>query len=130
MKVSGQIHAPTALLPEKQPHVPIVQEARREPEPVLTLWRRETSLLVTGNQTRLLGRPFCSTVAIPAPYELMKLLYKYYQCFSRKYLVTKKMFPAVRQQPSEASNPCRLYIQIQFVPRRKHITPLLQKPIG
>jgi len=41
--VSGQIHAPAALLSGKEPLVPIEQEAVWAPEPVWTRWR-ETSV--------------------------------------------------------------------------------------
>jgi hypothetical protein len=43
MKLSGQLHAPIALLPEKEPPVPIWQEAGWAPEMVWTLWCREKS---------------------------------------------------------------------------------------
>jgi hypothetical protein len=51
MEVSGQLYVPAALLPGKEPHVPIVQEAGRAPEPVGTLWSREKSLGPAGNKT-------------------------------------------------------------------------------
>jgi len=41
MKVSGQLHAPAALLPEKEPPVSIVREAEWAPEPVRKRWWRE-----------------------------------------------------------------------------------------
>jgi hypothetical protein len=41
MEVSGQLHSPAALLPGKQPPIPIVYEAGWDPEPVWTLWRRK-----------------------------------------------------------------------------------------
>jgi hypothetical protein len=41
--VSGPLHAPTALLPGKEPPVLIGQEARWAPGAVWTLWRREKS---------------------------------------------------------------------------------------
>jgi hypothetical protein len=37
MEVSGQLHAPAALPPKKEPPTPIGQEARRAPELV---WMR------------------------------------------------------------------------------------------
>jgi hypothetical protein len=43
MEVSGQLHAPAALLPMNQLSVPIGYEAEWAPEPVWTLWRREKS---------------------------------------------------------------------------------------
>jgi hypothetical protein len=50
MEVVGQIHAPAALSPEKEPPVPIGYEAGWASEPVWTLWRRETSC-TAGNRT-------------------------------------------------------------------------------
>jgi hypothetical protein len=43
LQVSGQLHAPAASPPEKEPPVPIVWEAGWAPEPVWTTWRRENS---------------------------------------------------------------------------------------
>jgi hypothetical protein len=43
LKVSGQLNAPAALTPEKEPPVYIGQEAGWTPEPVWTTWRRENS---------------------------------------------------------------------------------------
>jgi hypothetical protein len=41
--VSGQIHAPAALPPGKEPPVPIGYEVGWTPEPVYTTWRSENS---------------------------------------------------------------------------------------
>ena len=41
LDVSGQIYAPAALFPVKEPLVPLPQEAGWVPAPVWTLWRRE-----------------------------------------------------------------------------------------
>jgi hypothetical protein len=48
MEVSGQLHAPTALIPEKSPEVPIGWEAGWGPEAVWTLQRREKNLSLLG----------------------------------------------------------------------------------
>jgi hypothetical protein len=45
MEVSGQLHAPAALPPEKKPPEPIGQNARWAPEPVWRLGRREKRFL-------------------------------------------------------------------------------------
>jgi hypothetical protein len=39
MEVSGQLHAPDALLPGKEPPITTGQEAGCAPEPVWTWWR-------------------------------------------------------------------------------------------
>jgi hypothetical protein len=57
MEVSGQLHAPAALLP-----VPIGQEAGCSPEPVWTLWTTENPC-PTGNRI-----PDVQPVAIPIPW--------------------------------------------------------------
>jgi hypothetical protein len=44
-EVSGQLHAPAALPPEKEPPVPIRYEVGWVPEPVWTMWRRKNSWL-------------------------------------------------------------------------------------
>jgi hypothetical protein len=50
--VSGQRHAPAALLPPgKGPPVPIVQEAGLTPEPVLTQRLEEKSFAPAGDRT-------------------------------------------------------------------------------
>jgi hypothetical protein len=59
LEVCGQLHAPAALPPGKEPPVPIGQEAGCAPEPVWTLWRREKSC-TAGNRTRAV-----QPVAIP-----------------------------------------------------------------
>jgi hypothetical protein len=53
MKMSGQLHVPAALLPEKEPKVPNGQEAGWAPESVRTRWREENvhSLLLPGIET-------------------------------------------------------------------------------
>jgi hypothetical protein len=48
MEVSGQLHAPGALLPGKGPPVSIGQEAGWAPKQVWTLWRRENPLTHAG----------------------------------------------------------------------------------
>jgi hypothetical protein len=50
MKVSGQLHAPAALLPGKEPPIPMGEEAVWAPEPILMLLRRK-NLALTGNRT-------------------------------------------------------------------------------
>jgi hypothetical protein len=52
MGVSGQRHAPAALLPSgKGPPVPIVQEAGWAPEPVWTQRLEEQSIAPAGDRT-------------------------------------------------------------------------------
>jgi hypothetical protein len=43
MEVSGQLHAPAAFHPWKDPQVPIGQEVGWTSEPVWTIWRRKNS---------------------------------------------------------------------------------------
>jgi hypothetical protein len=43
LEVTGQLHAPAALPPGKEPPVTIGKEAGWAPEPVWTTWRRENS---------------------------------------------------------------------------------------
>jgi hypothetical protein len=58
MGVSGQRHAPAALLPPgKGPPVPIVQEAGWAPEPVWTQRLEEKSFAPAEDQPRWPGRP-------------------------------------------------------------------------
>jgi hypothetical protein len=45
MKVSGQLHAPAALAPGKEPPASIVQETGWAPESFWTLWRRDKIIL-------------------------------------------------------------------------------------
>jgi hypothetical protein len=51
VEVNGQLHAPAALPPGKQPLVVIGQEAGLAPEPVRTRWWREKSLAPVGTIT-------------------------------------------------------------------------------
>jgi hypothetical protein len=51
MEVSDQLYAPAALVQGKEPPSPIGQEAGWAPEPVRTLWRRQTFLAPPGNRT-------------------------------------------------------------------------------
>jgi hypothetical protein len=58
MGVSGQHHAPAALLPPgKGPPVPIVQEADWASEPVWTQRLQEKSSAPAGDRPRSPGRP-------------------------------------------------------------------------
>jgi hypothetical protein len=43
LEVSGQLHAPAALPPGKEPRVPIGEDVGWTSEPVWTIWRRENS---------------------------------------------------------------------------------------
>jgi hypothetical protein len=60
MEVSFQFHVPAALFPEKEPPVPIGQEAELAPEPVWTRWRSEKFPASVGMESRnnadVLGR--------------------------------------------------------------------------
>jgi hypothetical protein len=49
LKVSGQLHAPVALTPRKEPPVPIGEEVGWIPEPVWTTWSGDKSLVPAGN---------------------------------------------------------------------------------
>jgi hypothetical protein len=49
MELSGQLHDPAALLPDKEPPVSTRQEAGWAPEPVWTQWRREKFPAPAGN---------------------------------------------------------------------------------
>jgi hypothetical protein len=73
MGVSGQRHAPAALLPPgKGPLVPIVQEARWAPEPVWTQRIEEKSFAPAGDRTPIArsSSPYSDTI-LP---ELTRLL--------------------------------------------------------
>jgi hypothetical protein len=50
-EVSGQLHAPAALLPGKEPPVPIGKKNGWVPNLVWTLWSTEKSLAPAGNRT-------------------------------------------------------------------------------
>jgi hypothetical protein len=51
MEVSGQLHAPAALPPGKEPLVPIRYEAGWAPEPFWTRWFKEKFSAPAGNRT-------------------------------------------------------------------------------
>jgi len=55
MEVSGQLHAPAALLPVQELPLPIEQKAGWAPELISTQWRREKipSLPMPGTEPRL-----------------------------------------------------------------------------
>jgi len=68
----GQLHALPALPPGKVPLVPIEYEAGWAPESVCTLWRRNKSLAIAGNQT-----PICwLSIAKPRDYTMPSSLAK------------------------------------------------------
>jgi hypothetical protein len=54
MELNGQLHAPAALLPGKEPPVPIGWETGRASEPVWTRWWRKTFAAPAGTQTPIL----------------------------------------------------------------------------
>jgi hypothetical protein len=66
LEVSGQLHAPAALPPGKEPPVPIGLETGWAPEPVWTTWR-ENSWPYWDSELRHLDRPARTDYAIPAP---------------------------------------------------------------
>jgi hypothetical protein len=51
VEVNVELHAQAVLPLEKEPPLPIVEEAGWAPEPAWTLWRKEKSLAPTGNGT-------------------------------------------------------------------------------
>jgi len=51
MEVSGQLHAPAALPPGKEPSVPIGYEAGWTPEPFWTRWWKEKFPVPTETRT-------------------------------------------------------------------------------
>jgi hypothetical protein len=71
MEVSGQLHAPAALLPGKMPPVPIEWEVGWIPEPVWSTWSRENSWPYRESNSNpsvvqaVASR--CTDYAIPAP---------------------------------------------------------------
>jgi hypothetical protein len=71
LELSGQLHAPAALPPGKEPPVPIGEEGRWTPEPVWTTWRRENSWPYgDSNSDPSVVQPVASRYtdyAIPAP---------------------------------------------------------------
>jgi hypothetical protein len=67
MEVSGLLHAPAVLPPEKEPPVPIQQEVEYTPDPVWTTWRIE---ILDPTATR--SPTPRSSSAIPAPRRLVE----------------------------------------------------------
>jgi len=62
MEVSGQIHAPTALLPGKESPVIIGEEAGCNPELVWTHWRWEYSFIAPAGNGTLAVQPIYSSL--------------------------------------------------------------------
>jgi hypothetical protein len=58
MDVSGLIHAPAALLPGKEPAVPIGEEAGWAPEPIWTLKGKENLVLKGKSNSGRLARSY------------------------------------------------------------------------
>jgi hypothetical protein len=89
MEVSGQLHAPAALPPGKEPLVPIGQEAGWAPEPVWMRWWREISQPLPG-----LKPPIIQSIAQCYATELSQLLLSLWY-FSNKHIqgvhTTKKI---------------------------------------
>jgi hypothetical protein len=72
MEVSGQLHAPAALSPGKEPLVPIVQEAGWAPEPFWMQWWGEKFPTPAGTRP-----PIVQPVAQRYTTELSRLLHQY-----------------------------------------------------
>jgi hypothetical protein len=66
MEVNGEIQYPAALTLGKASSLYFKQEASWTPEPVRTLWYRQTSFSLPGTETRFLGRPVRSLHTILA----------------------------------------------------------------
>jgi hypothetical protein len=62
--VIGQLHAPAALLPGKEPQVPIGQEAGWPPEPAWTLQSTQKSVPLPRIEPRFPGRLAHSLITI------------------------------------------------------------------
>jgi hypothetical protein len=62
MDKSGQLHAPVVLLPGKQTPISMGQVAWSAPEPVVTLYKWEKSLVPTRN-----GTPVQIQIVGPSP---------------------------------------------------------------
>jgi hypothetical protein len=84
LEVSGQLHAPAALTPGKEPPVPIEQEVRWTSEPVWTIWRSENSWSHRdSNSDSSVVQPVVSRYTdyvIPAPrkiYYLMNFIHSF-----------------------------------------------------
>jgi hypothetical protein len=65
MEVSGQLDAPAALSPGKQPPVPIGEEGGWVPKSAWIFWREKDVLPLSGMEPRLTGCPARSLVTIP-----------------------------------------------------------------
>jgi hypothetical protein len=76
MEVIGQLHAQAALLPGKEPPVPMGLEAGWTPEPVWTTWRGEKSCPYRDSNTDPSAvEPVASRYtdcAIPLPPNIMR----------------------------------------------------------
>jgi hypothetical protein len=84
LEVNGQLHAPAALPPRKEPLVSIEYEVECTPVPVWTTWRREKSLPYRdSNSDPSVVQPVPSRYtdyAIPAPNFILLV---YFTCFER-----------------------------------------------
>ena len=60
----GQLYTPSTLHLEKEPILPIEEEAGLVPVLVLSLWRTEQIMPLLGLDSRFPGHPTCSLVAV------------------------------------------------------------------
>jgi hypothetical protein len=96
--MNGQLHAPAALPPGKEPPVPIWYEVGWAPEPGWTLWRREESCPYQESNP---GRPVCSR----SPYRLISVGSAVTNiCQYPKEVMGHKFFPKLG--PFQFSSPC------------------------
>jgi hypothetical protein len=104
LEASGQLHAPAALTPGKEPPVPIGEEVGLIPEPVWTTWRRENSWFYReSNSGPSVVQPVAShytDCAIPGPHI---------------YLYLCKTFPKISYYYSDLSIELLIYFYVSRV---------------
>jgi hypothetical protein len=93
--VTGQLQAPAALPPGKEPPVHIRQEAGWAPESDWTVWKEENSC-IAGNQTRAV-----QPVAIPTPIKK--------ECGHKKYEASRFGGTPLIETQSQPTVMCRLF---------------------
>jgi hypothetical protein len=76
MEVSGQLQAPAALPPGKEPPVPFGEEAGWAPEPVWTQWWREKFPAPAGNWAPVIRSSSPLPVAVPTELQAYVILFR------------------------------------------------------
>jgi hypothetical protein len=98
MDVTGQLHGPAALSPEKEPPVPLRYEARRAPESVWMLWSKAKCIASATNRT-----PAAQPVAVLTDLSRLYDVHYVFPYYSRFRFLLESLYILIRGEKNKNS---------------------------